>query len=121
LLDSLSETKAGYEPGQSFPEKILDNLKAAGVQQAHKDDKITFTSLAPWPGQFVCAEGRYEDETGAEKRAAIFIGPEFGTVTRPDLVEAAREAADGGFDVLIVCAFSYEAHTTEFNKLGRVP
>jgi adenine-specific DNA-methyltransferase len=39
----------------------------------------------------------------------------------PDLVEAAREAADAGFDVLVACAFNYEAHTTEFNKLGRVP
>ena len=56
-----------------------------------------------------------------EQRAAIFIGPEFGTVSRPDLVEAAREAAEGGFDVLIACAFNYEAHTTEFANLGRVP
>ncbi len=56
-----------------------------------------------------------------EQRAAIFIGPEFGTVSRPDLVEAAREAAEGGFDVLIACAFNYEAHTTEFKSLGRVP
>ena len=43
------------------------------------------------------AEGRYyegeDEETADEKRAAIFIGPEFGTVSRPDLVEAAREAA----------------------------
>src|SRR5207253_11043583 len=36
-------------------------------------------------------------------------------------VDATREAADAGFDVLIACAFNYEAHTTEFNKLGRVP
>jgi adenine-specific DNA-methyltransferase len=56
-----------------------------------------------------------------EKRAAIFIGPEFGTVQRSDLVEAAREAGDAGFDVLIACAFNYEAHTTEFSKLGRIP
>ena len=56
-----------------------------------------------------------------ERRAAIFIGPEFGTVSRPDLVEAAREAADGGFDVLIACAFNYDAHTTEFESLGRAP
>ena len=34
---------------------------------------------------------------------------------------AAREAGDAGFDVLIACAFNYEAHTTEFNKLGRIP
>lgn len=41
----------------------------------------------------VCAEGRYQEgEDGPERRAAIFIGPEFGTVSRPDLVAAAREA-----------------------------
>ena len=34
---------------------------------------------------------------------------------------AAREAADADFDVLIACAFSYEAHATEFSKLGRIP
>ena len=99
---------------------ILENLKTAGVQQAHKEDRITFTALTPWPGDLVCAEGRYlEGET--EKRAAIFIGPEFGTVQRADLVAAAREAGDAGFDVLIACAFNYEAHATEFSKLGRIP
>ena len=40
---------------------------------------------------------------------------------RADLVAAAREAGDASFDVLIACAFNYEAHTTEFNKLGRIP
>src|SRR5260370_26234916 len=99
---------------------ILENLKIAGVQQAHKDDKITFTALTPWPGALVCAEGRYL-EGDTEKRAAIFIGPEFGTVTRPDLVSAAREAGDANFDVLIACAFNYAAHTTGFNKLSRIP
>ena len=34
---------------------------------------------------------------------------------------AAREAGDADFDVLIACAFNYEAHTTEFSKLGRIP
>ncbi len=103
-----------------FVEMIIDNLRTAGVQQAHKEDKIDFISLTPWPGDLICAEGRYEDGEG-EKRAAIFIGPEFGTVTRPDLVAAAREAGDAGFDVLIACAFSYDAHCAEFHKLGRLP
>ena len=40
---------------------------------------------------------------------------------RSDLVEAARECGDAGFDVLIACAFNYEAHATEFSKLGRIP
>ena len=105
-----------------FAEIILENLKTAGVQQAHKDGKIVFSLLTPWPGKFICAEGRYlEAESQAEKRAAILIGPEFGTISRPDLVEAAREAADAQFDVLIACAFNYDAHSTEFNKLGRIP
>ena len=42
-----------------FVTMILDNLKTAGVQQSHKEDRITFTSIAPWPGHFVCAEGHY--------------------------------------------------------------
>lgn len=51
----------------------------------------------------------------------FFIGPEFGTVSRPDLVAAAREAGDAGFDVLITCAFNYDAHSSDFDKLGRIP
>jgi adenine-specific DNA-methyltransferase len=120
LIDTSNESCPEYGAKQSFAQMILENLKTAGVQQAHKDDKIVFTALTPWPGDLVCAEGRYL-EGDKEKRAAIFIGPEFGTVTRPDLVEAAREAGDAGFDALIACAFNYEAHTTEFSKLGRIP
>jgi len=119
LIDGVADGRGEYHAAQSFPEVILENLKIAGVQQAHKDDKIAFTALTPWPGDLVCADGHYM-EGDTEKRAAIFIGPEFGTVTRPDLVQAAREAADAGFDVLIACAFNYEAHTTEFSKLGRL-
>ena len=123
----LAEPSANYSKGYDFAQMILENLKTAGVQQAHKADKISFTSLAPWPGEYICAEGRYfeggngEEGSGQERRAAIFVGPEFGTVSRVDLVTAAREAADADFDVLIACAFNYEAHTTEFEKLGRIP
>ena len=105
LVDGLAEPKRRYRhDGASTPEDfagmILENLKAAGVQQAHKEDRIAFTSLAPWPGKFICAEGRFS-EGDKEKRAGILIGPEFGTVSRPDLVAATREAGDAGFDVLI--------------------
>ncbi|MGC8775692.1 MAG: DNA methyltransferase, partial [Chlorobaculum sp.] len=122
LIDSLAETGSGYNDQQSFVSMILENLRTSGVQQARKSDKIDFISLTPWPGDLVCAEGRYLDADGAtERRAAIFIGPEFGTVSRPDLVGAAREAGDAGFDVLVACAFNYDAHSSEFNKLGRIP
>ncbi len=120
LIDGVRAPKAEYEAKADFASVMLENLKAAGVQQAHKADRISFTSIVGWPGEYVCAEGRYM-EGEKERRAAIFIGPEFGTVSRPDLVSAAREAADAGFDVLIACAFNYEAHAAEFEKLGRVP
>ena len=123
LIDSMAEPSRDYDDTQDFVTMILENLKTAGVQQAHKEDKIAFSSITPWPGDLVCAEGRYVEgeDDGEEKRAAVFIGPEFGTVSRPDLVSAAREAADAGFDVLVACAFNYDAHSSEFHKLGRIP
>ena len=137
LIDGIAESRDGYGEAHDFARMILENLKTAGVQQAHKEDKITFTSITPWPGHYVCAEGRYIEDVslqhsppagegkdegeGIEKRAAIFIGPEFGTVSRPDLVAAAREAGDADFDALIACAFNYDAHSSEFDKLGRIP
>ncbi len=124
LIDRVAEAEPGYGEERDFVQMILENLKTAGVQQAHKEDKIAFTALTPWPGDLVCADGRYfegGEASGTEKRAAIFIGPEFGTVSRPDLVAAAREAGDAGFDVLIACAFNYDAHSSEFDKLGRIP
>ena len=120
----ISDTKGASGETIDFVQIILENLRISGVQQAHKEDRITFASLMPWPGRLVCAEGRYMEggeDDGIQRRAAVFIGPEFGTVSRADLVGAAREAADGEFDVLVSCAFNYEAHTTEFESLGRVP
>ena len=58
---------------------------------------------------------------GPEGRAGIVVGPEFGTLSREDLVAATREAADAGFDVVIACAFNYDAHASEFTRLGRIP
>ena len=166
LIDRVADTRLGYNRQQDFTATILENLRTAGVQQAHKADRIAFSSIAPWSGELVCAEGRYangggngagkrqasaeqaaddeqqagaegqagarrqagaerrtraKQQTSAEQRAGIFIGPEFGTVTRPDLVAAAREAADAGFDLLIACAFNYEAHASELSRLGSVP
>ena len=118
LVNQVAQDNADYAV-RDFAQIILENLKTAGVQQAHKEDKINFTALTPWPGELICADARYA-EGDNEKRAAIFIGPEFGTVARQDLVRAAREAGDAGFDVLIACAFNYEAHCTEFEKLGRI-
>ena len=47
LIDSLAESGNGYGEKQDFPTMILENLKTAGVRQAHKEAKTCFTLLAP--------------------------------------------------------------------------
>ena len=112
-------------PGVDFAAIVLDHLRTTGVDQSRKADAIRFSSLQPWPGHHVAAEGRYAEnggEDGApERRAAILVGPEFGTLSRADLVRAAREASEAGFDVLVACAFNYEAHASELDRLGPLP
>ncbi|MDH4381641.1 MAG: DNA methyltransferase [Gammaproteobacteria bacterium] len=122
LLDPLAarDRQGQYHAQQDFVLAMLEALRAAGVQQSSKEDRIRFTALTPWPGKYLCAEGTYL-EGEVEKRAAVYMGPEFGTVQRADLVDAAREAGDANFDVLIACGFNFEAHTTEFSQLGRLP
>ena len=121
LIDAAEgKRKREDAPLSDFTQMVIENLKSAGVHQATKDDRITFTTIDGWPGSYIAAEGRYmEGET--EKRAGTFIGPEFGTVTRADLTAAAREALDARFDALIVCGFNFDAHTSELTKLGPLP
>ena len=110
---------AQAQEADNYRTAILENLSKAGIQQSDKADKINFTSLTAWPGEWLAAEGRYlEGET--ERKAGILIGPEYGTLQRADLMAAAREAVDAGFDILITCAFNYDAHTAETRKLGRL-
>lgn len=125
LIETLDAADGARSPadadlaGQDFAAIVIDYLKAEGVKQQAKGDRITFESIAPWPGDFIGAAATFiEGEDGPERRAAILIGPEYGTVGRQDLVAAAREAVDNRFDVLIACAFNFDAHSSELDKLG---
>tara|TARA_R110000868_G_scaffold198069_2_gene444359 strand:- start:17457 stop:20381 length:2925 start_codon:yes stop_codon:yes gene_type:complete len=107
-------------PLGDFTAMILENLKSAGVHQAAREDRITFNAIEGWPGEYIAAEGHFLDGK-LEKRAAIFVGPEFGTVTRADLTAAAREANEARFDALIACGFNFDAHSAELTKMGPLP
>lgn len=127
---------------EDFVRVVLDNLKKSGVQNTKKGETLTFSELKPWAGgRFVHAEGRYEEasaggasgnarqEAGsaggatgnAQRRIAICIGPEYGTVSRALVSGAAREAVEL-FDVLVVCGFAFEPTVNEelFRKFGRL-
>ena len=135
LPASEREAKAAPGPGQ-FETMILDNLKAAGVQNTIKNERLTFDFLEPYAGVYLHGAGEYTEATAADegvraptaakgdgapegktRRVAVCIGPEHGTVGPQLVKEAAKEAVKGiGFDTLIVCGFAFDPHVTEETK-----
>jgi adenine-specific DNA-methyltransferase len=96
---------------------ILENLKASGVQNTIKNQRLKFDSLEPFAGTWIHAVGEYTEKDGTSRRAAISIGPELGTVSPEQVKEAAKEAVKGvGFDLLIVCGFAFDPHVSEEAK-----
>lgn len=116
----LNEPSSPYKQNKSFAELILENIKTAGVQYAHKEDKINFLSVEPWPGANICAIGTYL-EGEQQKKAGILIGPEYGNLNKAELVEAAIECGQSRLDTLISFAFNYDSSTTELNKVVAIP
>ena len=107
-------------PLNDFTQMVMENLKLSGVHQVTKEDKINFSTIEGWPGNYIAAVGHFT-EGNIERRAGIFIGPEYGTITRSDIANAAREAQQDRFDALIACGFNFDAHTSELTKLGPLP
>lgn len=109
---SLTRAEAERRAEADFTRVVLDNLKKSGVNNTKKGETLIFTELKPWAGgRYVHAEGRYL-EGNKEKRAAVTIGPEYGTVSYGLVRDAAREAIDL-FDTLIVCGFAFEPRVNE--------
>jgi adenine-specific DNA-methyltransferase len=100
-----------------FATMILDNLRKAGVQNTVKGERLKFDSLDPYAGEWIHAQGHYSEKDGTQRRAAICIGPEHGTVGALLIKEAAKEAVRGvGFDVLLVCGFAFDPSVSEETK-----
>lgn len=107
---------------------ILDNLRKAGVKGTDKKQRLTFSRLDAYPGEYIHAEG----ETDTGKAIRVCIGSEFATLGDADIKKAALEAIRGSkCDVLLVCAFAFEASVHEqtveltkeikFGKLAVLP
>ena len=102
-----------------FVDRVLDNLRTAGVQNTVKNERLTFDLLEPWTGNgYIQGRGEYT-EAGRTKVAAICIGPEHGTVGK-ELVEAAAIEAIRLADLLIVCGFAFDAYAEGAQALGRL-
>ncbi len=109
--EDLVNPPAPVEDSGRFVETILDNLRSSGVDNRVKGERLRFETLDPFPGRFLQATGSFrEGET--DRRAAVAIGPQYGTVG-PDLVREAALEAGGYFDVLVVCGFAFDARADE--------
>jgi adenine-specific DNA-methyltransferase len=109
--EDLVNPPAPIEDSGRFVETILDNLRASGVDNRTKGERLRFETLDPFPGRFLQATGTFrEGET--DLRVAVAIGPQYGTVG-PDLVREAAIETGGYFDVLVVCGFAFDALADE--------
>jgi adenine-specific DNA-methyltransferase len=124
----------------SFEQTIPANLRAAGIQNGRKNERLTFDSVETYAGSYIQAVGERQDAAdGAPRRVGITIGPQYGTVGPSFIKDAAREAnRAGNLDLLCVLAFAFDpsvlgsgddyvtseegfANVAAERQLGRVP
>jgi len=91
----------------TFEQTILDNLKAAGVQNGRRAERLTFDVVEPYASAYIQAVGINEDATdGAPRRVGICIGPQYGTVS-PQFVKQAALAATKASDLDLLCILGF--------------
>ncbi|HST54723.1 MAG TPA: site-specific DNA-methyltransferase [Solirubrobacteraceae bacterium] len=131
------------DPGHGdadFESSIMANLKAAGIQNGRKQERLEVDAVETYAGTYIQAVAtRGDTEEGTPSRIGITIGPQYGTVGPGFVKDAAREAIkDTELDLLCVLAFAfdpqvlgadneYAASANDFaevaaeRKLGRIP
>lgn len=93
---------------EDYVHTVIENMRAAGVQTGEKGKRIEFESLdvtSSMSGN-IHATGDYK-EGDSLKKAAICVGPEYGSVD-DDLIRDAVKEASKYYDLLIVAAPSFE-------------
>ena len=94
----------------SFEQSILANLRAAGIQNGRKSERLVFESIDAYSGAFVQAIGT-QNESG--ESVAIAVGPQYGTVSAKFIKEAVKELildGDGtpAAPILAVLGFAFD-------------
>ncbi|MFG2049623.1 site-specific DNA-methyltransferase [Micromonospora sp. NPDC048935] len=124
-----------------FEQTVTANLRAAGIQNGRKNERLTFDSIEQYASPYIQAVAIREEVTdGTPKRVGITIGPQYGTVGPSFIKDAAREAnRTPDLDLLCVLAFAFDpavlgtadddyvtseegfANVAAERRLGRVP
>jgi len=111
--ETIESGEAEAEGLQRFTERVFEHLRSAGIKNGIRNENAVFTRIAPLAHDFLHAEGWYEVERkGAgrgEAKAYLHIGPQFGTVSKQAVNEAAKECRlRGDADWLVVLGFRFD-------------
>jgi adenine-specific DNA-methyltransferase len=94
----------------TFEQTVLANLRAAGIQNGRRDERLEFETVEPYAAAYIQAIGERDVPADAgPRRVGITIGPQYGTVGPPFIKDAAREANRAGdLDLLCVLGFAFD-------------
>ncbi|MFH1744564.1 MAG: site-specific DNA-methyltransferase [bacterium] len=93
---------------ERFAETVVSNLLKSGIQTGDRSARVEFVNLDILPsGPEIQAVGEYKTDH-TFKKAAVAIGPEFGSVD-DDFIRNAAVVAKKFADLLIVAATSFDA------------
>lgn len=107
VADGVGDGPKGHVDGVEFDRMILDNIQAAGIQNGRRKERIEFSVLEPFAGQYIQAVGTRRDAGG--QRVAVAIGPQYGTVSPQWIQKATLEARKiENVSVLAVLGFGFD-------------
>lgn len=119
--EELARQRAAETELASFEDGIFEELRHAGVKTGDKQEAVKFTRIDRLSDARLHAEGWYvpahkngNGDQPNEKKAYLYIGPKFGTVSKQavnEAIKACRDKRDG--DWLLILGFSFESGLQE--------
>lgn len=120
--NQLAAANADMDNVQRFTERIYEHLKTAGIKNGAKNETAVFNrvdTINDADGA-LHAEGWYATAEG-ERKAYLFIGPQFGSVSRAAVnaaIKACSRRADA--DWLVILGFAFESDIDNRNVTRKV-
>jgi adenine-specific DNA-methyltransferase len=102
------EAFSAPQNAEAHLDKILRLLRAAGVDFAG-GKRMSFSRLEPVTGAaLIHAEGEWVNGDRKERRVAVSIGPEVGSLSNYQVEEVIRSASRRGYDDVVFAAFAFD-------------
>ena len=107
-LDTYDTEPDGHDAinAEAYLDQVIRLLRNDGVRFPN-NKTLKFATLDPLEGDYLHAEGSWEDDD-AERRVAVVFGPQHGPVTAMQVEQCLRAAYRFGYDDLVFAGFSFD-------------